>query len=82
MPRDTERMPKVMLCTGMYSGDSQGAQGRCPERQRLHRDAQGELSRELSCYWLRLKARRKGGGQAPMGNPLLSGFLPSQVIHT
>lgn len=78
MPRDTQGE-----CTGMLGRDSQGhiwhreAQGKCPERQSLHRDAQGELSRGWTCYWLRLRASRKGGGQ-----PLLSGFLPSQVIHT
>lgn len=61
------------------------AQGKCPETQSLHRDAQGELSRAVpkggTCYWLRLKASRKGGDQAPMGKPLLSEFLSSQVIH-
>lgn len=69
IPRDTS-------CTGKHRRDSQRdtACTRMPRAVQghiVHRDAQGELSRAVprggTCYWLRLKASRKGGDQPPMG---------------
>lgn len=70
---DTQRH---RACTGMP---------RVVQGHIIHQNAQGELSRAVpkgwTCYWLRLKASWKGG-DPPMGKPLLSGFLSSQIIHT